>query len=111
MGINLYDVPHQVLPAELVTVLAENQQVRIERIVSTGQTSCWYDQVQAEFVALLTGTATIEFLGGKQCPMLPGDTLLIEPHQVHRVAATSVDPPCVWLCVFFDSEATDRRLC
>lgn len=38
---------------ELVTVLAENPQVRIERIISTGQASAagfWYDQDEHEWV-------------------------------------------------------------
>jgi len=98
---NLFELPGVPLAEELVTVLAENSQVRIERIVSTGQTSDWYNQDQAEFVALLTGTAELEFADGKRVTMAPGDALTIAPHQIHRVAYTSAEPPCIWLCVFY----------
>ena len=53
---NLFaDLP-TALPEELIEVLAENQHVRIERIVSTGHTSpegYWYDQDEAEWVVVL----------------------------------------------------------
>ena len=98
---NLYDLPHLPLPAELTTVLAEKNNVRIERIVSTGQTSEWYDQVETEFVTLLQGSAEIEFENKESTAMSSGDTLLIEPHERHRVCYTSSEPPCIWLCIFF----------
>ena len=31
-----------------------------------------------------------------------GDSVLIEPHQRHRVSHTDPDGPTVWLAVFFD---------
>ncbi len=53
---NLFaDLPHN-LPEELVEVLAENKQVRIERIVSTGHVSpegFWYDQDEDDWVCLM----------------------------------------------------------
>jgi len=84
-----------------VTTLAESPPVRVERIVSTGQTSDWFDQDETEFVALLDGRATLEFDGGKTVPLAKGDWLVIAPHSRHRVAFTSAQPPCVWLCVFY----------
>ena len=39
---NLFELPELPLLEELTTVLAENNNVRIERIVSTGQVSGWY---------------------------------------------------------------------
>jgi cupin 2 domain-containing protein len=98
---NIFDLPELPLPEELTTVLASNGGVRIERIVSTGQVSGWYDQAQTEFVALLGGRATIEFENGRSISMSYGDTLLLSPHERHRVSFTSSEPPCVWLCVFF----------
>jgi len=89
------------MPDEIVSVLAENRNVRIERIISTGQTSCWYDQNETEFVALLTGNAIIEYHDGKQVSLQAGDTIIIEPHLKHRVAYTSSNPPAIWLCVFY----------
>jgi cupin 2 domain-containing protein len=76
--------------------------VRIERIVSTGQATPpgeWYDQAGDEWVVLLTGRATLLFDGGARVELGPGDWLLIPAHARHRVEATSVDPPCVWLAI------------
>ena len=99
--LNLFDVPSLPLPEELTTMLADNDRVRIERIVSTGQTSDWYDQDETEFVALLEGSAVIEYADGKIVELSRGDTLIIKPHERHRVSYTSEEPPCVWLCVFY----------
>ena len=81
---NIFDLPALPLPEELTTVLAENGNVRIERIISTGQTSDWYDQAETEFVALLDGSATVEFENDRTVDLSKGDTLLIEPHKRHR---------------------------
>lgn len=99
---NLYERPTHESAEEIVTILAEHQNVRIERIVSTGQTSGWYDQDQYEFVLLLEGTARLEFAGDEILTLRNGDSLVIPPHQKHRVAYTSNEPPCIWLCVFYD---------
>ena len=81
--------------------LCHTNDVRIERIVSTGQVSGWYDQDETEFVALLEGTAVIEYDSGRRVEMHKGDTLLIQPRERHKVAYTSTAPPCIWLCVFY----------
>jgi len=101
LKMNIYDLPNIPLPEELTTVLAESGSVRIERIVSTGQASDWYDQSETEFVVLIEGNAVVEYDNGKKVAMTKGDTLLIKPHERHRVSWTSSEPPCVWLCVFF----------
>ena len=98
---NLFELPELPLLEELTTVLDENNNVRIERIVSTGQVSGWYDQAETEFVALLDGNAVIEFENGRKAILTKGDTLLIKPHERHRVSFTSSEPPCVWFCVFY----------
>ena len=52
---NLFAELPTALPEELVEVLAENRNVRIERIVSTGHASAegsWYDQDQNEWVVV-----------------------------------------------------------
>ena len=75
---NIYDLPELPLPEELTTVLAEGGNVRIERIVSTGQVSGWYDQPDTEFVVLLSGSADVEYENGETVAMSRGDTLLIK---------------------------------
>jgi cupin 2 domain-containing protein len=85
--------------------------VRIERIVSMGQASApdfWYDSPRAEWVALLSGAATLEFDGDPEpYPMKPGDHVLIDAHCRHRVAWTSDKEPSVWLAVYYPADAAD----
>jgi len=97
---NIFDLPPLPLPEELTTIIAESGSVRIERIISTGQVSDWYNQAETEFVTLLQGNAVIEF-EDRTAAMGKGDTIVIKPHERHRVSYTSTEPPCIWLCVFY----------
>ncbi len=101
---NLFSELPATLPEELIEVLAENRNVRIERIVSTGHASpedCWYDQDDCEWVLVLQGSAGLVFEDGETLQMLPGDQALIAAHRKHRVSWTTPDEPTVWLAVFF----------
>jgi cupin 2 domain-containing protein len=93
------------LPDELVDLLADNDQVRIERIVSRGHASppgFWYEQHQDEFVLLLQGQAELELLEPKERLCLQaGDYLLIPARRKHRVVSTSSEVDCIWLAVFY----------
>jgi len=103
---NLFAEVPTMLPAELIEKLVDTPDIRIERIVSTGQTSppgFWYDQPESEWVVVLRGEATLEFEGETR-GMKPGDYVLIPPHRKHRVNSTSVKEPTVWLAVFFGKE-------
>jgi cupin 2 domain-containing protein len=100
---NLFANIPTALPEELVEVLAQNQHVRIERIVSTGHASpegFWYDQEESEWVIVLKGEAKL-VLEGDDVPitMRPGDHVLIPAHRKHRVEWTTPDEPTVWLAV------------
>src|SRR5215469_4297222 len=93
------------LEAEQITTLVANENLRIERIVSTGQASpegLWYDQEWTEWVLLVAGSAGLLFEGEAEPRVLrPGDYLLIPAHRRHRVAWTDVGHPTVWLAVHF----------
>ncbi len=93
------------LANELIEVLAEGENTRIERIVSRGQSSpegFWYDQEQTEWVVVLKGEAKLLIEGDKEPVHLEvGDHLLIPAHQKHRVEWTSPDEPTIWLAVFY----------
>lgn len=97
---NLFDPLPDATVAEVTEVLANMGDVRIERVVSHGQVTGWYDQEEAEWVCLLRGAARLELGGGAQQTLNPGDWVLIPPHRRHRVAWTAPDEPTVWLCVF-----------
>ena len=59
-SMNIFELPMLPLAEEFTTVMAESGKLRIERIVSTGQVSDWYEQSEKEFVVLLEGSAVIE---------------------------------------------------
>lgn len=90
-----------------MTVLAEGEGVKIERIVSDGHASpegFWYDQEQYEWVLLVSGSAVLAF-EDKAVALKPGDHLLIPAHQRHRVEATSQTEKTIWLAVFYENDA------
>jgi cupin 2 domain-containing protein len=93
------------LADELVEILAQNKQIRIERIVSTGQSSpegFWYDCDEAEWVVVLKGEAELMFADDRQSlRMRPGDHVTIPAHKKHRVQWTTSDEPTIWLAVFY----------
>jgi GNAT superfamily N-acetyltransferase len=97
-------VPAQ-LPAELVTVLADGA-ARIERIVSRGHGSppgFWYDQDEAEWVAVIAGAARLEIEDGegvRTVALGPGDWIDLPRRCRHRVAWTTPDADTIWLAVF-----------
>ncbi len=96
---NIFDLPN-LGRHEHVDALVQRDNVRIERIVSAGHRTDWYDQQEYEYVVLLTGNADIMYNDGSIVTLKAGDTLELPPHTRHRVIRTSERPPCVWLCVF-----------
>ncbi len=87
-----------------MTELLKADGVRIERIVSFGQSSpdgFWYDQAENEWVLLLEGSGTLGFEQGDSVDLKPGDHLNIPSGTRHRVEKT--DPNCrtVWLTIFY----------
>ena len=78
--------------------------IRIERIVSYGQSSPehgWYDQDEAEWVMLLQGSAVLAFADGREVAFRAGDYVKIPAHCKHRVAMTDAEQATVWLAVFY----------
>jgi cupin 2 domain-containing protein len=87
---------------EIFSDLLERPGVRIERIVSTGQSSpegSWYDQAWDEWVVLLAGSAGLVIEGEAEITLNPGDYVFLPAHMRHRVAWTDADRPTVWLAV------------
>ena len=90
---------------ERLEALLTRPDLRIERIVSRGQASppgFWYDQPEAEWVAVLAGAARLRFQDEAEARVLgPGDCLDIAPHRRHRVDWTDPSAATVWLAVFY----------
>ena len=92
------------LSEEVFETLAQGGEVKIERIISHGQSSPrsgWYDQENDEWVIVLKGFATIAFEDGSIVELEEGDYLTIPAHCKHRVTRTSSDPETVWLAVHY----------
>ena len=100
-----HDLPARPLPDEVVDLLVERQDLRIERIVSTGQSTPeghWYDQETDEWVLIVTGAARLRIEGEQSDRELgEGEWILIPAHCRHRVTWTRAEPPTVWLAVHF----------
>ncbi|WP_163132885.1 cupin domain-containing protein [Agarivorans sp. Alg241-V36] len=78
--------------------------VRVERIVSYGQSSPeqgWYDQDENEWLSVLEGSAVIEFEDGEVIALAKGDCLNIPAHKKHRVAETAANTATIWLAIFY----------
>lgn len=102
------DVPER-LAAERFDPLLEFENVRIERIVSTGQATPpgeWYDQPWDEWVLVVAGAAEI-LLESEDAPrsLRPGDYLFLPAHVRHRVTWTDPERPTVWLAVHIGAGA------
>ena len=87
--------------------LISTENVRIERIVSNGQTSAedfWYDQDENEFVIVLDGSAVLEIEEENEIKTIElnkNDYINIKAHTKHRVSYTDTSKPTVWLAVFY----------
>lgn len=92
------------LDDELIDLLAQNENVKIERIVSKGHRSPatgWFDQEKAEWIIVLKGAAIIAFENGDDVRLVSGDHLNIPAHSRHRVKWTDPDLETVWLAVHY----------
>lgn len=88
---------------ELFFEIFKNETIKIEKIVSNGQTSpdnFWYEQKENEFVLLLEGFAIVEF-EDFEMELKKGDCLNIKAMQKHRVKFTSLNETTVWFAVFY----------
>jgi cupin 2 domain-containing protein len=93
------------IPKEILEDLVSTDTVRIERILSHGQTSPktgWYDQEQHEWVMVLQGEGWLRFEQGNELVKLkPGMHINIPAHTKHRVDWTPAEQPTVWLVVYY----------
>ncbi|WP_372738396.1 cupin domain-containing protein [Neptunomonas sp.] len=92
------------LPNEIFEDIIITEKLRVERIVSKGQTSPnagWYDQGENEWVIVLSGYGVIEYKNGVKVTLRQGDYLHIKAHEKHRVIETSSDEITVWLAIFY----------
>jgi len=101
---NVFDIQVTGRADEIFDDLLSSGNVRIQRIVSHGQSSppdFWHDQNQHEWVILLSGAARIAYENGETVQLEPGDYLNIPAHTRHRLEWTPPNVDTVWLAVFY----------
>ncbi len=97
------DIP-QNLPDELFSTILKQENIHIERIVSTGHTTPtgeWYDQNHNEWILLLQGQARLRLIDNRIIQLNKGDYYYIPAHLKHRVEWTSPDYETIWLAIHF----------
>jgi cupin 2 domain-containing protein len=95
---NLFDNLPARADGEIFTEVLSREDVRIERIVSTGQSTPAdkpHRQGHDEWVLLLAGSAGLRIEGEGERNLRPGDHVLI------GVTWTAKDEPTIWLAIHF----------
>jgi cupin 2 domain-containing protein len=100
---NIFHETPEKAAGEIFEELLKTDDVRLERIISTGQSSPegeWYDQKTDEWVMVIQGSAILHFEeGGEKIEMDPGDYVMIPAHCRHRVESTDKLRPTIWLAL------------
>lgn len=98
---------------EVIQTLLSHSTVRIERIVSQGQSAPetgWFDQAHDEWVLLVEGRALIRFHNQTEPVQLKtGDYLFIPAHVKHRVEWTPPYQLTVWLAIHIEHDPALRN--
>ncbi|MCW8935739.1 MAG: cupin domain-containing protein [Gammaproteobacteria bacterium] len=100
---NLYASIPANLDNELFELIINNENIKIERIISKGHKSPetgWYDQVHNEWVMLLKGTAIVTF-EDRELTMSPGAYVNIPAHTRHKVNCTNPEEETIWLAIHY----------
>lgn len=103
---SLFEHKFEDLSVEIFEKIIECGNFFVERIISNGQATAqgeWLSQERAELVFLLKGEAGLRFKSDdKTLIMKPGDYVLINSCQEHRVDFTSAVEETVWLAIHFE---------
>ena len=83
---------------EIFEILQENQNLKIERIISAGDTTEWLTQEHDEWVLVLQGDAKLEY-EEQSFHLTSGDYLFIPKNTKHKVSYTSKEPKTIWLAI------------
>jgi len=102
---NLFSSIPESFPKEIFETLLENNRFKLERILSSGQSTPngkWFDQEKDEWIVLLKGKAGLRFENESEViELTPGDHLMIPAHKKHRVEWTDRTQKTVWLALHY----------
>jgi len=99
----LQNIPDN-LDQEFIEILTQNDNVKIERIISAGHSTPdteWYNQTTHELVLVLKGEAIILFEDRSESQLSEGDYLNIPAHTKHQVKWTTTESETIWLAVHY----------
>ncbi len=102
---NLFSNIPESFSEEIFETLLENNRFKLERILSSGQSTPngkWFDQEKDEWIVLLKGKAGLRFENESEViELTPGDHLMIPAHKKHRVEWTDRTQKTVWLALHY----------
>lgn len=101
---NIFEHIPESIPKEIFETIIESDSIKIERIISKGQSSpesFWYDQVKNEWLIVIKGKAKLQFEDNKVVDLTKGDYTNIPAHKKHRVAWADPDDKTIWLAIFY----------
>ena len=101
---NIFESIPDNLDEEFFEQLVQNENIKIERIISKGHRSPesgWYDQEQNEWVIVLKGEAIISFENGKEVNLVEGSHINIPAHKKHKVSWTDPKAETIWLAIHY----------
>jgi cupin 2 domain-containing protein len=101
---NIFESIPRNIDAELFEDILKSPNVKIERIISKGQSSPeagWYDQEENEWVIVIEGKAVLEFEKGGSITLNKGNYLNIPAHSKHKVSWTDPNQATIWLAIFY----------
>jgi cupin 2 domain-containing protein len=101
---NLFESIPVDIGEELFTELVRGENLKIERIISQGQSSPasgWYDQDENEWVIVIKGEAKISFEDDSVVHLKAGSYINIPANTKHKVAWTRPDTETIWLAVHY----------
>jgi len=102
--LNIFDSIPANLNAEVFENILKLSNLRVERIISNGQSTPegeWYDQEEGEWVLVLEGHAILEFGNEEYITLKKGDYLNIPARRKHKVKWTDPDHVTIWLAIFY----------
>lgn len=109
---NIFTDPARCHPDEFSETVIAGPGVRLERIVSRGQSTPpgqWLSQDTDEWVVLLSGSARLMFFDGPaEMTLIPGDHITIPAGCSHRVEWTKPHENTVWLAFHYPSLRQSR---
>lgn len=92
------------LEAEVFETIVHSDKMRIERIVSKGNSTPageWYVEDQNEWVMVLAGEAIVSLEHDGEHHLVPGSYLHLPAHTRHQVTWTTPATETIWLAIHY----------